>query len=117
MSGAVSHYAGLAAEDIVARHYESLGFAEIKRRWRGPGGEVDLIVATQDQTVFVEVKQSRNFASAVAHVSARQLQRVESSAAGYMAQLPAGQISEARIDVALVDAQGHIEIIENATQC
>lgn len=115
MSGISSYHAGLAAEDIVSRAYQSLGWQELKRRWRGPGGEIDLIMAAGETTVFVEVKKSRDFASAAARITARQLGRIEASAMGYIAQLENGQNSETRIDAALVDAQGRVEILENVT--
>ncbi len=44
MSGAVSYYAGLTAEGIVARQYRDRGFQIVANRWRGCAGEIDLIV-------------------------------------------------------------------------
>ncbi|KMW58290.1 hypothetical protein AIOL_003262 [Candidatus Rhodobacter oscarellae] len=115
MSGQISHYAGEAAEDIVSRFYSGQGYAEQERRWRGPVGEIDLILSQDGMTVFVEVKKSKDFATAASRVSARQIGRIEASAAGYMARLALGQSSEARIDVALVDAAGAVEVLENVT--
>jgi putative endonuclease len=115
MTGQTSYYAGLAAEDIVARTYAELGFLETKRRWRGPGGEIDLILARDDETVFVEVKKAKDFATAAERITARQLQRIEASANGYLGMQPRGLESSARVDVALVDGIGAVEIIENVT--
>jgi putative endonuclease len=67
-----------------------------------------------DGLVFVEVKKSRNFARAAERVSPQQAARIYASAAGFLAGEAAGQDSEARFDVALVDGVGHIRIIENA---
>jgi len=115
MSGAVSYQAGKAAEDIVARHYYGNGFQEEQRRWRGPGGEIDLIVSQGDQTVFVEVKKSKDFEQAATRVSARQLERIQNSATGYLERKPNGQNSDSRVDVALVNEIGDVEILENVT--
>ena len=44
MSGAVSYYSGLAAEEQVAAHYMRSGCRIASQRWRGKyGGEIDLI--------------------------------------------------------------------------
>jgi len=111
MSGAVSHHAGLSAEDSVARRY---GLPERARRWRGPGGEIDLILEDAGRLIFVEVKKSRDFASAAARVTHRQMQRVAASASAFLAEMPMGQNTEVRFDVALVDRTGAIDILENA---
>ncbi len=114
MSGAVSYHAGLAAEDQVAADYRRRGHATCQHRWRGKGGEIDLIAQDGDGLIFIEVKKARNFARAVERITQRQLQRIYSAAAEYLARIPLGQNTPVRIDVALVNGAGHIEIIENA---
>ncbi|MCE5973877.1 YraN family protein [Sinirhodobacter sp. WL0062] len=116
MSGALSYHAGAAAEDQVARHYEEAGFEIVARRWRGRyGGEVDLIARHGPLLVFVEVKFSRSHEAAATHLMPRQLARIFRSAEEFMA-LGHIQAEDARFDLALVDAQGRISIIENAAQ-
>lgn len=114
MSGAVSYHAGLAAEEIVARQYTEQGFTLRERRWRGQGGEIDLIFEKAGALVFVEVKKARDFAAAAARITARQIERIYNSAAGYLACMPLGQLTESRFDAALVDGTGSVEIVENA---
>ncbi|MEE9387018.1 MAG: YraN family protein [Paracoccaceae bacterium] len=114
MSGAVSYHAGLAAEAQVAADYVRRGYAMCQQRWRSQGGEIDLIARDGDGYIFVEVKKSRNFARAVERLSQRQLQRIYNAANEFIGQMPLGLNTPARIDVALVDASGQIEIIENA---
>ncbi|WP_299816500.1 YraN family protein [uncultured Jannaschia sp.] len=114
MSGAVSYHAGLAAEEIVARQYEGEGYRILARRWRGQGGEIDVIAARDAETVFVEVKASVTHAAAAWHLRPRQARRLLDAAAEYMGTLPAGQNSAVRFDVALVDGQGRVEILANA---
>ena len=114
MSGAVSYHAGLAAEAQVARDYQSRGHPVCARRWRGKGGEIDLIARDGAGYIFVEVKKARDFARAVERVTRRQLQRIQAAATEFLGATATGLDTPARIDVALVNAVGEIDIIENA---
>lgn len=110
-----NYHAGLSAELAVARHYLDRGAQLRETRWRGRCGEIDLILSEGDRVVFVEVKKSRTHAAAVQRITARQLGRILRSAEDYLGHCPKGALTEARLDVALVDAQGVIEIIPNAS--
>ena len=114
MSGATSFHAGMVAEDQVAAEYHRRGQKTCERRWRGRGGEIDLIVEQDDGLVFVEVKRARDFARAAERISRRQMQRIYDTAGEYLALMPLGLNTNARFDVALVDGTGRIEIVENA---
>ena len=116
MSGARSHAAGLAAEEAVARRYAAAGFDIAARRWRGRGGEIDLVARLGPLTVFVEVKRAGTHARAAAAISCRQVRRLFDAAGEYMGGLPGGLDSEVRFDAALVAGPGEIEIVENALQ-
>lgn len=110
----VSYYAGQAAEQQVAAEYERHGFSVAHRRWRGAGGEIDLIARNSDGIVFVEVKKSTSFDAAAARINRRQMDRICASAAQYLEAEPSGQLTNVRFDAALVDASGAVQIIENA---
>jgi putative endonuclease len=110
-----NYHAGVSAEQAVARHYQDRGAVLREIRWRGRCGEIDLILSEGDNVVFVEVKKSCTHAAAVQRVTARQLGRILRSAEDYLGQCPAGALTDARLDVALVDAQGRIDIIPNAS--
>jgi len=110
----MAFHAGAAAEQRIAQDYERRGFTVARTRWRGPGGEVDLILRQGDQVIFVEVKQSRTFAAAAERVSPRQMARICQSAECFLADEPAGLNTDMRIDVALMDATGAFQIVENA---
>ena len=114
MTGLVSYHAGLAAEGSVERHYASAGHEIARRRWRGSGGEIDLIARDGDGLVFIEVKKSKNFAYAAERVSRRQMQRIYAAASEFLAGEPNGQDTDVRFDVALVNSVGEIQVIENA---
>ena len=114
MSGARSYHAGVAAEALVERLYSSSGRPVCARRWRGSSGEIDLIARDGAGVIFIEVKQSKTHARAAEHLSARQMARIYGAASEFIGGEPAGQLTSVRFDVALVDGQGQIEIIENA---
>jgi len=114
VQGSVSYHAGQAAEMQVATAYERRGFSIAHRRWRGTGGEIDLIARNADGVVFIEVKKSTSFDRAAARISRRQMDRICASAAQFLESEPLGQLTNARFDAALVDASGAVQIIENA---
>ncbi len=98
----------------MAKFYEQQGYSVAARRWRGDGGEIDLIFRQGAALVFVEVKQSKTTARAAARITPAQIERIYASAGQFLDTEPAGQLTESRFDVALVDGSGQIEIIENA---
>ena len=112
--GQIGYHAGQAAELCVAQDYERRGYPLLHRRWRGAAGEIDLIFADGAGLIFVEVKKSRSFARAAERLSSAQMVRIYGSAAEFLGTQPRGQLTEARFDVALVDAVGTVQVIENA---
>lgn len=114
MSGLKSYLSGQAAEQTVAQDYERLGQPVEAQRWRGKYGEIDLIARDGDTIVFIEVKKSRDFARAAERITKAQLERIHATACEYLEGLPLGQLTPSRFDVALVNAEGRTQIIENA---
>lgn len=112
--GRTSYHAGLAAEDIVAHQYANGGQPLLAKRWRGSRGEIDLVVKDGDGVIFVEVKKSKSHARAAAMLTARQMQRIYGAGSEFLATQPNGQLTDVRIDLALVDDIGRVEVIENA---
>lgn len=112
--GALAHHGGLAAETQVLEHYRARGASLVARRWRGRGGEIDLVMREADTLVFVEVKRAASHARAAERLGERQIARLLAAAEEFLASEPGGAASETRIDVALVDGTGGIEILRNA---
>ncbi|SPJ27910.1 YraN family protein [Falsiruegeria mediterranea] len=112
--GSMAHYAGDAAEQIVARTYTDMGLELAETRWRGQSGEIDLILRDGDAVVFVEVKKSRNLDQAALRLGRRQIERIYAAGSEFLANEPKGQLTDVRFDVALVDATGQVQILENA---
>ena len=113
-AGAMAYHAGLAAEGRIAQDYARRGFPLANQRWRGRGGEIDLIVRDGEGFIFVEVKQSRSFERAAQRISRKQMQRIYTCAEEYLGSQPRGGLTDIRFDVALVNGHGETQIIENA---
>ena len=112
-TGRRAHLAGGAAERGVERDYAARGLCAVARRWRGGGGEIDLVLRDGETLVFVEVKAARDFDRAAESLTAAQMRRICTAASVYAAQAcdaPCGM----RFDVALVNGRGETRIIENA---
>ncbi|CUH77603.1 hypothetical protein TRM7557_01457 [Tritonibacter multivorans] len=114
VTGLRAHLAGQAAEDAVLRAYEAQGYSRAASRWRSPAGEIDLILRKGEMVVFVEVKQARSHGRAATSLSARQAERILTAAALFLDGEPKGQLTETRLDLALVNGEGAVEIVENA---
>ncbi len=114
MTGAVGYHGGAAAEESVERHYTRSGYEIAARRWRSEAGEIDLIARKDGTLVFVEVKRARDLARAAERLGVRQIGRILRAAELYLGGEPGGTDTPARVDVALVDGTGRIEVIENA---
>ncbi len=112
--GLANYCAGHAAEGSVARHYEDQGIAICAQNWRGITGEIDLIGRQGDEVIFIEVKQSRTHDLAASHLSPAQIGRIFATVDEFLAGEPKGLLTDVRIDLALVDGMGRIEVVENA---
>ena len=114
MRGATAFHSGMVAEAAVAAAYVRAGHPVVERRWRGSGGEIDLIAQDGAGFVFIEVKKSGTHAQAAEHLTRAQIERIFGAATEYVAATPLGLMTEMRFDVALVDSMGRIEVLENA---
>lgn len=113
--GRTAHKGGEAAEDIALRVYQERGARMLARRWRGPEGELDLVIDDAGILVFAEVKQ-RTHAIHDDPVTPAQWRRLEETATRYMMENAnqTGTARGCRFDLVLVDRQGRAEVIENA---
>ncbi len=98
---------------MLARYLRE-GCTLVARRWRGRGGEIDLVLREGVTVVFVEVKRAATHAAAAERIGGRQAVRLHAAAEEFLASEPGGAASETRFDVALVDGAGRIEILPNA---
>ena len=90
------------------------GYDLVAERWRGHRGEIDLVFSTAIGIVMVEVKASKDFTSALQHLTPTKIARLYATAEEYVGTLPGGTLTDVRFDVALVDQMGRLDIHENA---
>jgi putative endonuclease len=112
--GLMAHHAGASAEAQIARQYEQQGLDILHQRWRGAGGEIDLILRNAGMVVFVEVKKSKSLAQAAERITPRQVARIRAAAGAFLAAELEGEPIDVRFDAALLGTSGEIEILENA---
>lgn len=112
--GRVAYLSGLAAESSVEREFAARGMRLLDRRWRGPGGEIDLIFRDGDRVVFVEVKAAVTHDAAAQRIQPRQADRIAASALAYLDRHAEGALTDMRLDVALVNQAGQVAVLENA---
>lgn len=113
-AGKRADLSGRAAEGRVAAEYERLGYDRLETRWRGTGGEIDLIFGKGDLLVFTEVKKARSIEAAICSLRPAQMRRIHAAASEYLAHAPKGQLSDVRFDLAAMDGTGRLQIVENA---
>lgn len=112
--GALNWRAGALAEEAVARAYADRGATIAARRLRTPHGEIDLLVREGARVVAVEVKRARTLDEAAHRLTRRQMDRLLAALAHACEAEPGGSLTEQRLDLALVDAQGRVRVVENA---
>jgi len=79
---------GREGEDRAARYLEDQGYAVLARNWRCRSGEIDLVVASPENVVIVEVKTRRGeaFGHPFEAIDARKRARLWRLAAAWTAQ-------------------------------
>lgn len=113
--GQRAHLSGLSAEERIERAYLDRGCVLLARRWRGGGGEIDLIFRRRDLLVFVEVKSSSSFARAIESLHWSQVARIQSAAETFVGAHPDLARLDMRVDLAALDGMGRFRVIPNIT--
>ena len=107
---------GRKGEKLVEAYIRAQGYKVIKRNYRTPFGEADIIAADGDEIAFVEVKtrSSDKYGTPAEAVVRSKQERYRKIAEFYW--LKTGEEPNARFDVAEVYADGRIEYIKYAYQ-
>ena len=105
---------GAKGEKQVEVYLKKMGMKIVKRNYRTPFGEADLVAEIGDETVFVEVKTraSESFGAPAEAVTKSKRERYRKIALFYGKQT--GVEPNARFDVAEVFANGEIRYIPYA---
>ncbi|GAA0506530.1 YraN family protein [Deinococcus depolymerans] len=99
---------GADAEDRAEAHLRALGREVLRRNYRVPGGEIDLISREPDGTlVFTEVRQRRSarFGSAAESVTPRKLALMRRAALGYLTRELGRDDLPCRLEVLTIDGR------------
>lgn len=106
---------GAMGESLAAAWYEDRGYRLLARNWRGPSGELDLVVRRDRLVVFCEVKTRATpaFGSPALAVGPDKQRRLRRLAVEFLAAHPQGGVADLRFDVAAVVA-GEVELIPAA---
>ncbi len=94
--------AGRFAEFLVRLAYSMRYYEILDRRFRAPGGEIDLVVRRGRLIAFVEVKLRRDSDAAILAVTPKNRQRFERAAASYLSLRPHFGEFAVRYDIAAV---------------
>lgn len=113
--GQRAHLTGLSAEARIERAYLDRGCTLLARRWRGGGGEIDLVFRRGDLLVFVEVKSSSSFARAIESLHWAQVARLQTAAEAFVGAHPDLALMDMRVDLAALDGMGRFRVIPNIT--
>ncbi len=90
---------GARSESLAAWYLRLKGYRILARRFKSPGGEIDLIAARGSIVVFVEVKARDDQARALAAVTPRQRRRIEAAAASFISRNRRYQRHRQRFDI------------------
>ena len=79
---------GRRAEGLCALALRLKGYRVVARRFRGPGGEVDIIARRGSVLAAIEVKARDSLSAGLESVTPRQRARIERAALGWLAAHP-----------------------------
>ena len=79
-------------------------------RWRGGGGEIDLVAEEQGLTVFVEVKSSPRLGQGASRVDNKKTNHLRAAAEAYMQE---HSLTECRFDI-LEESDAGFRVIKGA---
>lgn len=102
-----SRQQGQWAEAIAAAYLKAHGLRELKRNYRCPAGEIDIIMQHQTMLVFVEVRYRANdrYGHALETIIPRKQRRLLKAAWHYLQTCPRTARLPARFDVVTVGGE------------
>ncbi|MCB9989643.1 MAG: YraN family protein [Rhodospirillales bacterium] len=110
-----SYQTGLWAEELSAWYLRLKGYRILKRRYKTPVGEIDLIARKGNMIVFVEVKDRRALDDALRAVTPQMRQRITRAAHYFVSRHPAAD-KDLRFDLIACAPPFSIRHLDNAWQ-
>jgi putative endonuclease len=93
---------GLSAEGRAAVFLMAKGYRILAKRWRSPYGEIDIVARRRNLLAFIEVKARASLDEAAYAVTARQQQRIITTAQAWLMAHPEHSDFELRFDAILI---------------
>lgn len=97
---------GKIAESLCVWTLRLKGYKILARRFRGPGGEIDIIAKRGQCLAFIEVKARADLLTAATALSAYQQKRIEKTAHFFLSRNERWKVESVRFDVMLVTPWG-----------
>lgn len=93
---------GRTAETLAAWMLRLKGYRIIRRGWRTPAGEIDIVARRSNLLAIVEVKARADFTQAAEALGPTQRRRIERAADAFLAAHPEHSGCDIRFDMVLV---------------
>lgn len=110
---------GETAEQLACEHLLGHGLSVLRRNYRSPHGEIDLVMQAAGTLVFVEVRYRRasQFGTPAETVDARKQARLRATAEHFLQRHAPGCKTACRFDIVAVSGEGadvRLEWLQNA---
>lgn len=94
-----AHKKGMLAESFAVLYLQTKGYQIVRRRYKTPGGEIDIIAKKKDTLAMVEVKSRKVLRDALESVPPRTQKRIEAAAIHFLHAYPQYADLAVRFDV------------------
>ena len=94
-----AHKKGVIAESLAVLYLQAKGYQILERRYKAPGGEIDIIARRKETLAMVEVKARQDVGDALESVSVRTQKRIETAAGHFLNAYPQYADLAVRFDV------------------
>ena len=105
---------GIRAENMAAFFLRLKRYRIIKRRYKTPVGEIDLVAQKGDRLVFVEVKSRKSLNDAAEAITSKNRYRITNAAGYFISRHPEFNLCDMRFDAILVSGRALPIHIKNA---
>ena len=114
-----AHGTGKWAEQLACEYLTSNGLVFLDRNYRGPGGEIDLIMQEESTIVFIEVKyrKNENYYDVLESIDKRKCDRIIKTGLYYQQSAKRGSNIICRFDIVAISGdrfKPQIKWIRNA---
>lgn len=105
---------GIMAEGAAELFLRAKGFDILKRRYKTPVGEIDIVAVDGEYLVFAEVKGRQSLEDAMYAITPKMRERIHAAAGYFITEHPAHAMRPMRVDVLAVKLPFNIRHLENA---